>query len=104
MDGGSVGPFDNPASYARVLRRVQRLWDEGTVVFTEHAERQMRRRRIDALDVQNIIRYGSIVSHTRDRREERWHHRVQGATVAGRTTSVVAAIVGQLVIVTVLDE
>ena len=95
MDGGgSVGPIDNPGDYGRVLRRVQRPWDEGAVMFHDHAERQMRRRRIDTLDVQSIIRYGSIVSHTLDRREERWHHRIEGATVAGRTASCVVAIVG----------
>jgi Domain of unknown function (DUF4258) len=59
----NVVPFENPGDYARVLRRVRRLWDEGEIQLNDHAQRAMRKRKIDMLDVQNIIRTGSIVSH-----------------------------------------
>ena len=52
---GSVVPFDDPGDYARVHRRVKRLWEEGVFEFHQHAQQAMAKRKVDILDVQNII-------------------------------------------------
>jgi hypothetical protein len=93
--------LDNPDHYARVHRRIKRLWEDGEVVITAHAQRRMAKRRIDLTDVQTIIVAGSIISH--ERREGTWRYRIQGATVAGRTASCVVAVEGRAIIVSVLD-
>ncbi len=61
----------------------------------------MRKRNMDVLDVQNIIRYGSIISH--DRKGDHWRYRIQGATVAGATASCIVAVDGSLVVINALD-
>jgi len=99
---GTVVPFDDPGDYARIHRRIKRLWDEGTVTFPDqHVEKRMRRRKIDVLDLQHIIQYGSIISH--DRKGEQWRYRIQGSTVAGKTASCIVAVEGAVLIVSVLD-
>lgn len=35
---GTVVPFDDPSDYARVHRRIQRLWEEGVVEIHPHAQ------------------------------------------------------------------
>ncbi|MBI2158712.1 MAG: DUF4258 domain-containing protein [Candidatus Rokubacteria bacterium] len=95
----SYSHHENPGDYARVHRRIKRLWDEGLFTIEPHAQRRMAKRHIDLLDVQNIILDGSIVS--RDRKGDQWRYRIQGATVAGATASCIVAIEGRLI--SVLD-
>lgn len=61
----------------------------------------MRKRKIDVLDLQNIIRYGSIISH--DRQGGKWRYRIQGATVSGVTASCVMVPEEQGLVISVLD-
>jgi hypothetical protein len=98
----NVVPFDNPGDYARVHRRVKRLWNEGVFEIHQHAQLAMGKRKMDVLDVQNIILHGSIISH--DLRDGQWRYRIQGGTVANVTASCVVAPVGQVLVVSVLDR
>ena len=72
----NVVPFENPRDYARVHRRMKRLWDEGVFEIHQHAQEAMAKRTIDLLDIQNIILRGSIVSH--DLRDGQWRYRDPG--------------------------
>jgi hypothetical protein len=98
---GNVVPLDNPGDYARVHRRVKRLWNEGVFEIHQHAQQAMAKRNMDLLDVQHIVRYGNIVSH--DFRDGQWRYRIQGGTVANVTASCVVTMVGQVLVVSVLD-
>lgn len=98
---GAVVPFENPADYARVHRRIKRLWEEGIFEIHDHAQKAMQKRKLDVLDVQNIILCGSIISH--DRQGEQWRYRIQGAAVSGVNASCVVAVEGQVLVVSVLD-
>ncbi len=98
---GTVVPFEDPSDYARIHRRIKRLWEEGTYIITPYAQGRMRKRKIDMLDLQNIIRDGSIISH--DRQGNQWRYRIQGAKVAGPTASCIVAIEGQVVVINALD-
>jgi hypothetical protein len=57
--------LEDPTNYRRIITVIRRLWDEGEVQFSPHATKRMRRRGLDVNDVQHIIRYGSILSHSR---------------------------------------
>ncbi len=98
---GTLVPFERPADYARVHRRIKRLWEEGFFEIHGHAQKAMRKRKLDVLDVQNVILHGSIISH--DRQGEQWRYRIQGAAVSGVTASCVVAVEGRALIVSVLD-
>src|SRR5688572_9804564 len=79
------GAFDSPSDYARVHRRVKRLWNEGIFELHQHAQVAMAKRKMDVLDLQQIILHGSIISH--DLRDGQWRYRIQGSTVANVTAS-----------------
>jgi hypothetical protein len=98
---GSVVPLDDPADYARIHRRIKRLWNEGVFEIHQHAQIAMKKRQLDLLDVQHVVLYGSIISH--DLREGQWRYRIQGGTVASTTASCVVALVGHVLVVSVLD-
>jgi Domain of unknown function (DUF4258) len=101
MTPGAVVPFEDPRNYRRVLNRVRKLWDGGYVTFREHAEKQMARQDVDRLDVQHVIRYGSIIEHNKPKGAWRWT--IQGGTVEDETMSVVVEMDGSvLIIVTVI--
>jgi len=87
--------------YARIHRRIKRLWEEGAVEIHQHAQRGMAKRKLDVLDLQQIVQYGSIISH--DRRGEQWRYRIQGASVSGTTASCVVAIEDRVLVISVLD-
>jgi hypothetical protein len=97
----TVVPFDNPGDYARVHRRIKRLWNEGVFEIHQHAQLAMEKRKIDVLDIQHVILQGSIVSH--DLRDGQWRYQIQGGTVANATASCVVALVGHVLVVSVLD-
>lgn|SRR5215813_14759435 len=99
---GTVIPFEDPSDYARIHRRIKRLWDEGSFTFPDvHVEQRMKKREMDVLDIQHIVRYGSIISH--DRRGAQWRYRIQGSRVDGKTASCVVAVEGGVLIISVLD-
>jgi hypothetical protein len=97
----NVVPLDNPGDYARVHRRVKRLWNEGVFELHQHAQLAMAKRKMDVLDLQHIILRGSIISH--DFRDGQWRYRIQGGTVANVTASCVVMLVGHVLVVSVLD-
>ena len=98
---GTVVPFEDPGDYARIHRRIKRLWEEGAVEIHQHAQRAMAKRKLDVLDLQHIVLYGSIISH--DRKGEQWRYRIQGARVSGATASCVVTIGERVLVIGALD-
>lgn len=101
-EGNVAVPFDSPRDYGRALTRIRQLWKQGAVLYTGHAVRRMRRRQIDATDIQHIIRYGRITGHNKPK--EDWLYTVEGTTVDQERAACLVAITGRLIIVTVLGE
>jgi hypothetical protein len=94
-------PLDDPENYVRVMQRIKRLWREGPVQITSHAQKRMEERDLDINDVQSILRTGKIVEHSCPR--ELWNYKVQGVTVESKKAACVVAINGLLIIVTVME-
>ena len=94
-------PFKDPSDYARAMRVIRRLWDEGAVHFEPHAVRRMGRRRFDVNDVERIIRQGEIIEHNRPRPDRGWRYVVAGVTVEGIPAACVVTIEARLIIITV---
>lgn len=94
--------FLDPTDYKAVVIRIRRIWNEGTTVFTSHAQDAMEERGIHELDIQHVIRFGEIKEHTKP--GELWRYRVEGETVDGDWLGVIVEINGSLIIVTVLTK
>ena len=60
----------------------------------------MSQREIDISDIQNVIRYGRIVEHSKPL--DLWRYTILGKAVDGDRTKVVVEINGRLIIVTVI--
>jgi hypothetical protein len=95
----NVVPIQDPTNYKRVRQRIRKLWDEGETEISHHARLRMRERKLDITDVQQVIRYGVIVEHSKPK--DLWRYAIDGKTVEGTRLRVVVEINGSLIIVTV---
>jgi hypothetical protein len=95
----NVIPMWDPTNYRRVRQRIRKLWDEGDTKILNHARVRMKERRLDITDVQQVIRYGEIVDHSKP--GDHWRYVIDGKTVEGLRLRLVVEINGLLVIVTV---
>ena len=93
-------PLDDPQNYLRVIQRIKRLWQEGSVQWSKHAVERMEARKLDVNDVQSILTTGRVVEHSKPR--DLWTYKVEGFTVEGNKAACVVAINGLLIIVTVI--
>jgi hypothetical protein len=96
--GDLIPISDRPLHGRSAADRIKALWKDGSVVWTHHAEHQMKARKIDMTDIQHIIRYGRVVSHERGR--QRWRYRVEGRCVDGKPAVCIVEVNGLFVIVT----
>ena len=99
--GKGKGLEDRPLSYKRVMERIRVLWKEGTVIYSPHALKRMRERKIDASDVEQLVRYGHVVSHRKP--GQLWRYTVAGLSVDRERITCAVEINGKLIIVTVMD-
>ncbi|MGE0824205.1 MAG: DUF4258 domain-containing protein [Candidatus Binatia bacterium] len=100
--GGKGERFgDRPLSYKRAMERIRMLWKEGTVIYSLHALKRLRERKIDVSDVVQLIRYGHVVSHHKP--DQFWRYTVAGLSVDRERLSCSVEINGKLIIVTVMD-
>lgn len=103
---GSPLPFPDYTAYGDVILRIRKLWNEGAVEFLEHAQDQMDARQVDALDVQQVIRFGKIISHVppEENPSGLWRYTLRGKAVDGDKLDCVFDIDVNLVIVTVITK
>jgi len=95
-----VVPLSNPGDYKRAHQRIKKLWNEGTTEILPHAQRRMKQRRLDINDIQNVVRYGRIIEHSKP--IDLWRYTLQGMSVDGKRVKCVVEIDGHLLIVTVI--
>lgn len=95
---GTVVQFQpRPDDYARVLRRIKKLWHEGEVEFRPYAQKRMKERNLLASDARDIIRSGRIVGHSKP--EDDWRYELEGKLLDGGKASLIVEIAGHLIIV-----
>lgn len=91
-----------PLSNRKAMERIRRLWCDGEVEWTIHAEKRLTERRLDNLDVANIIKYGRVIGTNHPEPGGSWRYEVRGATVDGKKARCVVEAAKRLVIVTVI--
>ena len=96
----NVIPMPGPGDYRRIQQRIKKLWTEGNTEITYHAQQRMKERRFDITDIQNVIRYGRIVEHSKP--GTFWRYTLSGKAVDGDPLKCVVEINGNLIIVTVI--
>jgi hypothetical protein len=84
------------------MERIRRLWREGDLEWTAHAEARLLERGLDLLDVENIIKYGRVVGNSRPDPGRGWRYEVSGTTVDHKRARCVMEPGKKLVIVTVI--
>jgi hypothetical protein len=100
---GAVVVLENrPLSDKQAMERIRRLWREGEMEWTAHAEQRLRERGLDLLDVENIIKYGRVVGNSRPDPGGGWRYEVRGDTVEHKRARCVVEPGRKLVIVTVI--
>jgi hypothetical protein len=92
--------LSDPTNYKWAQQRIKKLWSDGKTEIRPHARLRMSQREIDILDIQNVIRYGRIVEHSRP--QHLWRYAILGKAVDGAAIKVVVEINGSLIIVTVI--
>jgi len=92
--------LSDPTNYKWAHQRIKKLWSEGKTEIRTHAQLRMSQREIDMFDIQNVIRYGRIVEHSKP--IELWRYGILGKAIDGARMKVVVEINGSLVIVTVI--
>ena len=90
----------DPDDYKRAHQRIKKLWAESKTEITYHAQKRMKERNIDITDVQNVIRYGKVIEHSKPM--TLWRYTISGASVDGKKMKCVVEIDGNLIIVTVI--
>ncbi len=100
---GKVLGFDpeRPLSNEAAAKRIRKLWAEGKVTWSPHAEERLLGRGLNMLDVEHIVRYGRVIENSRP--GNRWRYKMQGRTVEGKGASAVFELAGDLLaVVTVM--
>ena len=92
--------LENPLNYNFAIRRIRKLWNDGYTRFTIHVQKRMNERNIDTTDIQNMIRYGRVIDHSRPK--EHWRYTVEGPILDRRKGKCVVEINGTLIIITVI--
>jgi hypothetical protein len=89
-----------PDDYKRAHQRIKKLWVDGFVEISHHAQLRMRERKIDINDIANVIRYGQVIEHSKPL--TLWRYTIAGKGVDGDRMRCVCEINGNLVIVSVI--
>ncbi len=97
---GEIVLLHDPQDKARVLKRIKRLWKEGSVEFSGHAILRMQDRDLDVHDIRNIIDSGWISEISQP--HGRWRYKICGKSVEGNSAACVVEVNGKLVLITVL--
>ena len=95
-----VLPMFNPADYKRAQLRIKKLWAEGLTTILPHAQQRMKERSVEITDIQNVIRYGRVVGHSKPM--ALWRYTIKGKAIDGDSLKIAVEINGGLIIVTVI--
>ena len=97
----SSTPIYDPLNYKRVMWRIKKIWEEGSVKFVHHANEQMKKRGLDVSDVENISRYGRIVEHSQP--AELWRYKIEGLSLDHGKAACIVELNKRLIIITVIS-
>ena len=98
---GVIVALYDPQDRKRALKRIRRLWNEGSVEILQHAQDRMAERSLDIHDIHQIIEHGQITQISRP--HDLWRYKISGRSVENKRAACIVEINGRLVIVTVVD-
>jgi hypothetical protein len=98
---GEIIALYDPQDRSRALKKIRKLWNEGTVEILKHAQDRMSERDLDVHDIANIIQHGRITEITHP--HVRWRYAITGKTIENKRAKCVIEINGRLIIITVVD-
>lgn len=87
---------DRPLAHPTAMTRIRLLWRDGKFTWGPHVEERLTRRRLDMTDVENIIRYGTVVEHSKPGMN--WRYKIDGPTVEQKRGGVACEIDGELLV------
>ena len=92
--------------YDCILKQMREKIRTRQYVMTIHAEEEMTDDNLSIFDVERVVLTGRIVERQKDQNTAEWKYLVEGETIAGNLTVVVAkiSVIGKLVIITVYVE
>jgi len=92
--------------YDRILKQMREKIRTRQYVMTIHAEEEMTDDNLSIFDVERVVLTGSIIERQKDQDTAEWKYLVEGETIAGNSSVVVAkiSVTGKLVIITVYLE
>jgi len=96
--GEIIRLHDRPLNPNRAIQRMRRCLKEGAITWAVDARTKLRARRLDILDVVNVIRYGRVVD--RKRPMDLWRYTVEGPCADGRNTWLIVEIGESMIIIT----
>lgn len=83
---------DRPLSASTASERIRTLWRDGKFGWYPHAEQRMAERGMDITDVENIIRYGQVIEHSRPGPATPWRYVVEGPNIERKKAGVVCEL------------
>ena len=92
-----VKRLHDPGDYKGAQFRIKKLWNEGLFRIIPHAEERMLQNQLDTNDIQHLIRYGNITSHSKPM--NLWRYTIDGNSVDGQKMRCVVEINGTLIFV-----
>ena len=95
--GSNVVPLvDRPLSYPRAMARCKTLWKDGKFTWVPHADERLLELGWDIADMENMIRFGRVVEHSKP--GNLWRYTLEGPTAEQHTGRVVYELAGELLI------
>ena len=91
----------DPSDYGTARLRMMRIWKDGVVKWSRHAQQHMQDEGIDDMDVHHVIKFGKIANHeTSEYEGHRYRYVLRGRSIDGFGMRVVVDLDGQMTIVT----
>lgn len=96
---------NDPTNYRRVAEKIRKMFRDGPVKWLRHAKSRMSERKITAVHVEHVIRYGQIIEHSQP--GDLWRYTLTGTLFTEnprREVKVVVEVNDKLIIITVIDK
>jgi Domain of unknown function (DUF4258) len=86
-----VQDHDTPLSLENATNVIRKAWHIGRMHVGTHIKKRFAERGVDMIDLENIIRTGSVVGREYDDAYKNWKYRMSG-TADGRKLDVIIAL------------
>src|SRR5262245_33860744 len=87
-----------PLHPRHALQRIQLRWNEGSVTWRGHLERELANDKLEMTDVEHLVRRGRVTEWSRP--GAHWRYKIEGLVLDGRRAACVVEVNGTLVLIT----